>query len=69
MNSSRSSTSRFTGKHWRTSRTFIGNVEEGGLHVLWEAYYRRLRDVWPRDVQEAFDAGMLDRNPFIDGAG
>jgi hypothetical protein len=58
--------------HWETLEDvekFIGNVEEGGLHVLWEAYYRRLRDVWPKDVQEAFDAGVLHRNPFIDGAG
>ena len=48
---------------------FIGNVEEGGLHVLWEAYYHRLRDVWPDDVRKAFDGGVLDRNRSIDGTG
>ena len=30
---------------------FLGNNREGGLHVLWEAYYQRLRDVWPADVR------------------
>jgi hypothetical protein len=45
---------------------FLGNKHEGGLHVLWDAYYRRLRDVWPPDVQKAFDEGLLDRNPFLD---
>jgi hypothetical protein len=32
---------------------FIGDVDAGGLHVLWEAYYMRLRDVWPPDVSAA----------------
>ena len=45
---------------------FLGNPQEGGLHVLWEAYYQRLRKVWPADVQKAFDDGTLDRNPFLD---
>ena len=45
---------------------FIGTIKEGGLHVLWEAYYRRLRDIWPEDVQKAFDDGRLDSNPFLD---
>lgn len=43
---------------------FVGDNRKGGLHVLWEAYYHRLRDVWPPDVQKAFDDGLLDRNPF-----
>jgi hypothetical protein len=45
---------------------FLGNRREGGLHVLWEAYYQRLRNVWPPDVQQAFDDGLLHRNPFLD---
>jgi hypothetical protein len=45
---------------------FLGNRFQGGLHVLWEAYYERLRDAWPPDVQKAFDDGLLDRNPFLD---
>jgi hypothetical protein len=55
--------------NWRTIedvQRFIGTVSEGGLHVLWETYYRRLRDIWPADVQQAFDDGRLDRNPFLD---
>jgi hypothetical protein len=58
--------------HWSTLedvQRFIGNVNEGALHVLCEAYYRRLRDVWPQDVSESFEEGTLDRNPIIDGAG
>ena len=39
---------------------FIGDKDEGGLHVLVEAYYRRLRDVWPEDVRHAFDAAKLE---------
>jgi hypothetical protein len=46
---------------------FIGSKDAGALHVLWEAYYKRLRDVWPDDVQKAFDDGRLDRNPVVDG--
>lgn len=46
---------------------FIGTKDHGGLHVLWQAYYKGLRDVWPDDVQKAFDDGVLDRNPAIDG--
>jgi hypothetical protein len=56
--------------HWKTLadvERFIGNKKDGGLHVLCEAYYRRLRDVWPNDVQKTFDDGVLDRNPFVDG--
>lgn len=54
--------------HWKS----LADVErfirdEGGFQVLCEAYYKRLRDVWPDDVSEAFDEGLLDRNPFIDG--
>ena len=33
---------------------FVGTNISGGLHVLWQAYYERLRDVWPSDVDEAF---------------
>jgi hypothetical protein len=54
--------------HWRTIedvQQFIGNVDRGGLHVLHEAIYKRLRDVWPADIQAAFDDGILDRNPII----
>ena len=55
--------------HWRTLEDvarFIGNRDEGGLHVLWEAYYRRLRDVWPADIEDAFDKGTID-HPVSDG--
>lgn len=45
---------------------FIGDKDKGALHVLWEAHYARLRNVWPDDVQQAFDEGKLDRNPFLD---
>jgi hypothetical protein len=56
--------------HWRTIadvERFIGTSHEGGLHVLWDAYYRRLRDIWPADVEKALDDGLLDRDAFIDG--
>lgn len=56
--------------HWKSLQDverFIGNKDEGGFHVLSEAYYKRLRDVWPDDVQAAFDEGLLDRNPAVDG--
>jgi hypothetical protein len=46
---------------------FIGNRFDGALHVLWEAYYNRLQDVWPDDVKKAFDDGVLDWNPLING--
>ncbi len=45
---------------------FLGNVDQGALHVLWEVYYRRLRDVWPAAVAAAFDDGSLDCNPLVD---
>src|ERR1043166_1346686 len=45
---------------------FLGNRHESGLHVLWEAYYKRLRDVWPSDIQTACDDGTLDCIPFLD---
>ena len=54
--------------HYKTLaevKDFIGDVDEGGLHVLSEAYYSRLGGVWPDDVQEAFNDGKLDRNPFL----
>jgi len=56
--------------HWKNLpdiERFIGDKNEGGFHVLCEAYYKRLRDVWPDDVQKAFDDGLLDRNPIVDG--
>lgn len=49
--------------HWtrlEDVERFIGTVEEGGLHVLAEAYYQRLRDVWPPDILDAFDAGDFE---------
>src|SRR5262249_42162594 len=45
---------------------FVGNNRKGALHVFWEVYYHRLRDVWPTDVQKAFNDGLLDRNPVSD---
>jgi len=57
--------------HWRTLEDvdrFVGDKDQGGLHVLCEAYYRRLRDVWPPDIQKAFDDGIID-HPFVDDAG
>jgi hypothetical protein len=57
--------------HWRTLadvERFIGNKNEGGLHVLCEAYYGRLRDVWPPDIEKAFDEGTID-HPYLDGSG
>lgn len=41
---------------------FLGDRDAGALHVLWEIYYERLRDVWPPDVQQAFDDGLLEAN-------
>src|SRR5438105_12892433 len=55
--------------HWESLeqvRQFIGNVEEGALHVAREAYYRRLRNAWPNDIKVAFGEGTFDRNPFTD---
>ena len=55
--------------NWRSIdevRRFIGDREEGALHVLWEAHYARLRDVWPAVIQRSFDNGALVRNPFVD---
>ncbi len=57
--------------HWNKLedvQAFIGDRDEGALHVLWEAYYQRLRDVWPPDVEKAFDDGAID-HPFREGAG
>ena len=51
--------------HWRTLadvQRFIGTFQEGGLHVLQDAYYRRLRDIWPADVEKALEDGLLDRH-------
>jgi hypothetical protein len=47
-------------------KRFIGNKSEGALHVLWQAYYGRLRESWPPEIQNAFDDGLLDRNPVRD---
>ena len=55
--------------HWQSIedvQRFMGDRHNGALHVLWEAYYCRLHDVWPADIQQAFDDGRLDRSPFLD---
>ncbi|MEL6772037.1 MAG: hypothetical protein AAFP18_13300 [Bacteroidota bacterium] len=39
---------------------FMGTRDTGGLHVLSEVYYRRFRDIWPLDIDNAFDRGWLD---------
>jgi hypothetical protein len=39
---------------------FIGDKDNGALHVLWDIYYRRLCEIWPEDVRKAFDEGMLE---------
>lgn len=48
--------------NWRTIedvQQFIGNKDEGALHVLWEAYYQRTANVWPADIEKAFNDGAL----------
>lgn len=45
---------------------FLGDVDNGAFHVLREAYYNRMRNIWPRDIEDMFDSGELDRNPFCD---
>ena len=39
---------------------FLGSFKQGALHVLHEAIYEKLYDVWPDDVRKAFDDGTLD---------
>ena len=41
---------------------FLGSKEAGALHLLYEAYYLKLQDVWPEDVTEGLDQGQFD-NP------
>jgi hypothetical protein len=41
---------------------FMGNSEAGAFHLLCEAYYHRLRDVWPEDICDGFDESRFD-NP------
>jgi hypothetical protein len=41
---------------------YLGTVENGAFHVLGLAYYHRFRDVWPEDIQVAFDEGGF-QNP------
>lgn len=40
---------------------FIGNLDEGALHLLSEVYYKKFqyRDVLPKDIQE-----MIDNSEF-----
>lgn len=48
--------------NWRTIedvQQFIGDKDQGALHVLWEAYYRRTEGLWPADIKEAFNDGEL----------
>lgn len=39
------------------------NTEKRALHLLWEIYYKRLRDVWPEDVHQKLEEGDFD-NPI-----
>ena len=39
---------------------FLGNVDEGAAHLLFECYYRKLYDVWPEDVKEMFNDSQLE---------
>jgi hypothetical protein len=41
---------------------FIGDKDNGALHLLCAVYYDKLRDVWPDDIQKGFDEGLFD-NP------
>jgi hypothetical protein len=45
---------------------FLGTIEEGAYHVLHEACYKRMREIWPPDIEEMLGNGELDRNPFVD---
>ena len=50
--------------HWKRLKdveAFIGTRSSGGgLDVLMESYYERLRDVWPDDIADDFDEGRFD---------
>ena len=51
--------------HWRSHdevAKFIGNEDSGALHVIFENYYRRLRNSLPADIEASFDADRFD-NP------
>jgi len=53
--------------HWETYgdvERFIGNIENGALHLLWESYYRKFyySDVFPQDIVEMIDDGEFE-NP------
>jgi len=53
--------------HWETYEEvskFIGNSEEGGLHLLCEAYYKKFNytDIFSRDICEMIDNGEFE-NP------
>lgn len=41
-------------------REFVGTTRHGALRPLFESYYDRMYDVWPPDVSEAIDQGLLD---------
>lgn len=50
-------------EHWKTLedvQRFVGDRDSGGLRILFEAYYTRMRHVWPDDVHEMFDEGAFD---------
>jgi hypothetical protein len=39
---------------------FMGHAESGALHLLWEIYYKKLRDVWPDDIRQRFEEGDFE---------
>lgn len=39
---------------------FLGNVDEGAVHLLWQCYYDKLRDVWPADIVEKIDDSVFE---------
>jgi hypothetical protein len=41
---------------------FLGDQDQGAYHLLSEVYYKRLRDIWPEDIQRGFDVSRFD-NP------
>ena len=43
-------------------KQFLGNEDEGALHLLWEVYYKRLYDIFPEDIQRGFAESQFD-NP------
>jgi hypothetical protein len=39
---------------------FLGDGDDGALRILFEAYFEKLGDIWPDDVQSALQDGALD---------